>query len=65
MRLHLFLLSAGKKLLITCSKKLSGKIYYEYDMRRLNWFNLGGPTKVFFKPKGILHIHSLLKYGIK
>jgi arabinose-5-phosphate isomerase len=21
--------------------------------------------KVFFKPKGILHIHSLLKYGIK
>jgi len=32
------------------SKKLPGKIYYEYDMSRLNWFNLGGPTKVFFKP---------------
>ena len=32
------------------SKKLLGKIYYEYDMRRLNWFNLGGLTKVFFKP---------------
>ena len=31
------------------SKKLTGKIYYEYDMRRLNWFNLGGPTIVLFK----------------
>ena len=31
------------------SKKLSGKIYCEYDMKRLNWFNLGGPAKVFFK----------------
>ena len=32
------------------SKKLSGKIYYEYSMRHLNWFNLGGSAKVFFKP---------------
>ena len=32
------------------SKKLLGKIYYKYDMKRLNWFNLGGPAKVFFKP---------------
>ena len=32
------------------SKKLPGKIHYKYDMRRLNWFNLGGPAKVFFKP---------------
>ena len=38
------------KLVQDLSKKLPGKIYYEYDMRRLNWFNLGGPTKVFFKP---------------
>ena len=32
------------------SKKLPGKIHYEHDMRRLNWFKLGGPAKVFFKP---------------
>ena len=32
------------------SKNLSGKIYYEYNMKHLNWFNLGGPAKVFFKP---------------
>ena len=30
------------------SKKLSGKIYYEHDIKHLNWFNLGGPAKVFF-----------------
>lgn len=30
------------------SKKLPGKIHYEYDMKHLNWFNLGGPAKVFF-----------------
>ena len=32
------------------SKKMPGRIYYEYDMRNLNWFNVGGPTKIFFKP---------------
>ena len=32
------------------SKKLSGKIFYEYNMKQLNWFNLGGPAKVFFIP---------------
>ena len=32
------------------SKQLPGKIFYEYDMKQLNWFNLGGPAKVFFKP---------------
>ena len=43
------------------SKKLPGKIYYEYDMRRLNWFNLGGPTKVFFKPNTLQELIFFLK----
>ena len=43
------------------SKKLSGKIYYEYDMKRLNWFNLGGPTKVFFKPNTLEELIFFLK----
>ena len=43
------------------SKKLSGKIYYKYDMRRLNWFNLGGPTKVFFKPNTLEELIFFLK----
>ncbi len=43
------------------SKKLSGKIYYEYDMRRLNWFNLGGSAKVFFKPNTLEELIFFLK----
>ena len=43
------------------SKKLPGRIYYEYDMRRLNWFNLGGPTKVFFKPNTLEELIFFLK----
>ena len=38
------------KIVQDLSKKLSGKIHYQYDMKLLNWFNLGGPAKVFFKP---------------
>ena len=43
------------------SKKLSGKIYYDYDMKNLNWFNLGGPTKVFFKPNTLEELIFFLK----
>ena len=43
------------------SKKLAGKIYYEYDMRRLNWFNLGGPTTVFFIPNTLEELIFFLK----
>ena len=49
------------KLVQDLSKKLPGKIYYEYDMRRLNWFNLGGPTKVFFKPNTLEELIFFLK----
>ena len=42
-------------------KKLSGKIHYEYDMKHLNWFNLGGPAKVFFKPNTLEELIFFLK----
>ena len=43
------------------SKNLSGKIYYEYNMKHLNWFNLGGPAKVFFKPDTLEELIFFLK----
>ena len=43
------------------SKKLSGKIYYEYDMKHLNWFNLGGAAKVFFRPNTLEELIFFLK----
>ena len=47
------------------SKRVPGKLLFDYNLNKSNWFNIGGKTKVYFKPKGVLHIHSLLKYGIK
>ena len=43
------------------SKKISGKIYYEYSVKHLNWFNLGGPAKIFFKPNTLDELIIFLK----
>ena len=43
------------------SKKISGKLFYEYDMKHLNWFNLGGPAKVFYKPNKLEELIFFLK----
>ena len=43
------------------SKKLSGKILYEYDTKHLNWFNLGGPAKIFYKPNKLEELIFFLK----
>ena len=31
-------------------KKLPGKVFYEKNMKNLNWFNTGGPAQIFFIP---------------
>ena len=43
------------------SKKISGKIYFKYNMKHLNWFNLGGPAKIFFKPNTLDELIIFLK----
>lgn len=35
------------------SKNINGKIFINYDLKKSNWFNLGGPAKVFFKPNSL------------
>ena len=42
-------------------KKISGKLLYEYDMKHLSWFNLGGPAKVFYKPNKLEELIFFLK----
>ena len=50
-------ISAAKALSVMNEKKITSLIVSsDSDYKK---------HKVFFKPKGILHIHSLLKYGIK
>ncbi len=31
-------------------KKIKSKIVFNYDLKKTNWFNIGGKTKVYFKP---------------
>ena len=33
------------------SKKFIGKIYFDYDISKLNWFNIGGKAAIYFKPE--------------
>ena len=35
------------------SDKFQGKIFFNYSIQKLNWFNIGGKTKVFFKPDNL------------
>jgi len=49
--------SAAKALSVMNDKKITSLIVSsDLDYKK---------RKVYFKPKGILHIHSLLKYGMK
>jgi len=42
-------------------KKISGKILFNENLSKFSWFNLGGPAKVFFKPKDINELSFFLR----
>jgi len=42
-------------------KKISGKILFNENLSKFSWFNLGGPAKVFFKPKNVNELSLFLK----
>ena len=31
------------------SEQTNGKIFFDYDLKKTNWFNIGGSAKAFFK----------------
>ena len=43
------------------SKKTSGKVLFDYNLNKTNWFNIGGKTKVFFKPEKLNELVDFLK----
>ena len=43
------------------SKEVSSKIYFDYDLKKSNWFNIGGKTKVYFKPDNLPDLVLFLK----
>ena len=48
------------------SKETNSKFDFNYDLKKSNWFNIGGKTKVYFKPQSLLNLVMFLKkFGIK
>ena len=48
------------------SNEVNSKIYFEYDLKKSNWFNIGGKTKIYFRPDNLPDLISFLKiFGIK
>ena len=43
------------------SKEINSKIYFDYDLKKSNWFNIGGKTKVYFKPESLSDLVIFLK----
>jgi len=48
------------------SNEVNSKIYLDYDLKKSNWFNIGGKTKIYFKPDNLPDlIFFLKKFGKK
>ena len=43
------------------SNEISSKIYFDYDLKKSNWFNIGGKAKVYFKPNNLSDLILFLK----
>ena len=48
------------------SKKINSKFNFDYDLKKNNWFNIGGKTKVYFRPDSLSDLIIFLKnFGTK
>ncbi len=43
------------------SNEVSSKIYFNYNLKKSNWFNIGGKTKIYFKPDNLPDLILFLK----
>ncbi len=43
------------------SFEIDGDIFFQYDLKKLNWFNIGGKTEIFFKPNSLKSLVKFLK----
>ena len=39
----------------------NGRIYFNYSLKKLNWFNIGGSAKIYFKPHTLQDLIEFLK----
>ena len=43
------------------SDEIDSKFYFDYDLKKSNWFNIGGQTKVYFRPDSLPDLILFLK----
>ena len=43
------------------SDEIESKVLFDYDLKKSNWFNIGGKTKVYFKPESLSDLVLFLK----
>ena len=41
--------------------KFNSDIFFNIDIKKFNWFNIGGKSKIFFKPKNLTELKEFLK----
>ncbi len=42
-------------------QNFNGQIYFNYSLKNLNWFNIGGNTEIYFKPDTLQDLIEFLK----
>ena len=47
--------------LISFANEVKGKFIFNYDLKKTNWFNIGGKAKVYFKPESLNELVIFLK----
>ena len=43
------------------SKNIKSEVFFDHEIKNYNWFNIGGKTKVFFKPNSLKELIEFLK----
>jgi UDP-N-acetylmuramate dehydrogenase len=48
------------------SNGIDSKFYFDYDLKKSTWFNIGGKTEVYFKPESLSDLVLFIKkFGMK
>tara|TARA_B110000037_G_C17040265_1_gene473366 strand:+ start:237 stop:1145 length:909 start_codon:yes stop_codon:yes gene_type:complete len=41
--------------------EINSKVYFDYDLKKSNWFNIGGKTKIYFRPDNLPDLILFIK----
>ncbi len=43
------------------SENINGELIFDFDIKKFNWFNIGGLSKIFFKPNNLKELKDFLE----